>query len=59
MESPNINDILLEGARDGIGAGEAIGRYIWENNLPHVIKSVLAAAYKNHLPRRFIESGMI
>jgi hypothetical protein len=49
-ESGIINDILREGARDGLGVGEAIGRYIWEEGLPYRDKSVLAAAYKNHVP---------
>ncbi len=49
-ESGLINDILREGVQDGLGAGEAIGRYIWENHLPYREKSVLANAYKNHIP---------
>lgn len=49
-ESGLINDILREGVKDGLGAGEAIGRYIWENNLPYRDKSLLANAYKNHVP---------
>lgn len=49
-ESGLINDILREGVEDGLGAGEAIGRYIWENNLPYRDSSVLASGYKNHVP---------
>ncbi|MBP5236737.1 MAG: hypothetical protein J6128_04300, partial [Clostridia bacterium] len=33
-ETGIINDIISEGAKEGIGWGEALGRYIWENNLP-------------------------
>lgn len=49
-ETGYINDILKEGVEDGLGAGEAIGRYIWENKLPYRNESVLANAYKNHVP---------
>jgi len=49
-ESGMMNDVLREGVRDGLGAGEAIGRYIWENKLPHRNTSVLANAYKNKIP---------
>jgi hypothetical protein len=49
-ESGLINDILAEGVKDGLGAGEAIGRYIWENKLPHRDVSVLANAYRLHVP---------
>ncbi|MBR6740773.1 MAG: hypothetical protein IKM04_06885 [Clostridia bacterium] len=49
-ESGLINDIINEGVKDGLGAGEAIGRYIWENDLPYRDSSLLANAYKNHVP---------
>ncbi|HEY5563025.1 MAG TPA: hypothetical protein VIK72_14955 [Clostridiaceae bacterium] len=45
-----LNDIIETGVTDGLGAGEAIGRYIWENNLPYREKSVLALGYKLHVP---------
>ncbi len=49
-ESGILNDILREGVEDGLGAGEAIGRYIWEENLPGREQSVLAQGYHLHVP---------
>ena len=50
QETGIINDIIKEGARDGLGWGEAIGRYIWENNFPNREKSVLAMGYHLQVP---------
>ena len=49
-ETGIINDIISEGAKEGIGWGEALGRYIWENNLPYREMSVLAMGYHLHVP---------
>lgn len=49
-ETGMINDILKEGIEDGLGAGEAIGRYIWENDLPYKKYSVLANGYHFRVP---------
>jgi hypothetical protein len=49
-ETGKLNDIIAEGNRDGYGCGEAIGRYIWENNFPHREKSVLAMGYNLGIP---------
>ncbi len=49
-ETGIINDIIREGAEDGLGWGEAVGRYIWENNLPFRESSVLAMGYHLHVP---------
>lgn len=49
-ETGRMNDILKEGVEDGLGAGEALGRYIWENNLPYKEHSVLANAYHLRVP---------
>ncbi|MBO4220054.1 MAG: hypothetical protein J5933_03935 [Clostridia bacterium] len=49
-ETGIINDIITEGAREGIGWGEALGRYIWENDLPYREMSVLAMGYHLHVP---------
>lgn len=49
-ETGLINHILRDGVKDGLGAGEAIGRYIWENNLPYREHSVLANAYNLGVP---------
>lgn len=50
QETGKINDIIADGCRDGIGWGEALGRYIWEQNLPHREQSVLAMAYRLGVP---------
>jgi hypothetical protein len=49
-ETGFLNDILQEGVAEGLGAGEAIGRYIWENNLPYKEFSVLANGYHLGVP---------
>lgn len=50
QETGLINDILKEGVEDGLGAGEAIGRYIWEKDLPYKEYSVLANGYHFGVP---------
>lgn len=49
-ESGLINDALRAGVQDGLGAGEAIGRYIWENGFPNREQSLLARCYKAQVP---------
>jgi len=49
-ESGEMNGIIAAGVRDGLGLGEAVGRYIWEENLPHREKSVLGMAYHLGVP---------
>ena len=49
-ETGMINDILREGIKDGLGAGEAIGRYIWEKDLAYKKYSVLANGYHFGVP---------
>lgn len=49
-ETGIINDIIVQGAKDGLGWGEALGRYIWENNFPYKEKSVLAMGYHLQVP---------
>ena len=49
-ETGMINDIITEGSRDGLGWGESVGRYIWENNFPHRETSVLAMGYHLGIP---------
>lgn len=45
-----MNEALAAGARDGLGAGRAIGRYITEKGLPHRDASLLSRAYRLKLP---------
>ena len=49
-ETGNLNDIVKEGAGEGLGFGESIGRYIEENGLPHMEYSILAAGYRLGIP---------
>jgi hypothetical protein len=49
-ESALINDAVTEGAAEGLGAGEAIGKYIEENNFKYKKYSVLAAGYRQQVP---------
>ncbi|MCI8909878.1 MAG: hypothetical protein HFG09_04280 [Oscillibacter sp.] len=49
-ETGRINDIIVQGAKDGIGWGEALGRYIWEEKLPYRDSSVLAMGYHLGVP---------
>lgn len=49
-ETGRINDIIREGVRDGLGWGEALGRYIWEERLPNREKSVLGMGYHLQVP---------
>jgi hypothetical protein len=49
-ETGLINDIIVDGCKENLGWGEALGRYIWENNLPYRDKSILAMAYQYKIP---------
>lgn len=49
-ETGIINDIIHDAAKEGLGWGEALGRYIWENDLPYKEKSVLAMGYHLGVP---------
>lgn len=49
-ETGYLNDAINAGYQDGIGWGEAVGRYIWENNFPYREQSVLAMGYHLHVP---------
>ena len=49
-ETGLYNDAVNEGARDGLGFGEALGRYIETHDFPYKRYSLLAAAYRNQVP---------
>ncbi|MFI3175927.1 MAG: hypothetical protein R3Y67_00365 [Eubacteriales bacterium] len=49
-ETTRFNDAMNQGVEDGLGFGEAIGRYIWENEFPNRESSVLAMAYHLQVP---------
>lgn len=49
-ETAIVNDIINEAAKEGIGWGEALGRYIWEEKLPYRELSVLGMGYHLGVP---------
>ena len=49
-ETGRLNDIVREGAAEDLGFGEAVGRHIEEQGLPHRDVSVLAAGYRLGVP---------
>jgi hypothetical protein len=49
-ETGRLNDVIAAGVRDGMGIGESIGKTIAEGPFPHKDVSVLAAAYRLHVP---------
>jgi hypothetical protein len=50
QETGRLNDIIAQGAREGLGCGEAVGRHIEESDLPYRADSVLAAGYRLRVP---------
>jgi hypothetical protein len=50
QETGRLNDIARLAAQEGIGFGEAAGRTIVEENLPHRDVSILAAGYRLRIP---------
>jgi hypothetical protein len=49
-ETGRMNDVIRQGARDGLGLGEALGRAILEGDFPHKDISVLAAGVRLGVP---------
>jgi hypothetical protein len=45
-----INRAIVEGDRDGLGLGAALGRYLEARRPPHLGVSLLAAAWRRRLP---------
>ena len=50
QEDALYNEAVNAGTREGLGFGEALGKYIWEKNFPHRKHSLLAAGYKHLVP---------
>lgn len=50
QETGRINDAIVQGARSGLGLGEAIGRAILDGPFPNKDISVLAAAVRLNVP---------
>ncbi len=46
----NINRAMVEGDREGLGLGAAVGRYLTQIRPSHLEVSLLAAAYRLNLP---------
>jgi hypothetical protein len=49
-ETSKLNDAIVEGARGGLGFGEAAGKYIEQHAYPYRETSVLAAGYRLQVP---------
>lgn len=49
-ETGYLNDAVNEGCKDGLGFGESVGKYIWENDFPNKEQSVLAMGYHLGVP---------
>ena len=49
-ETGRINEAIQQGARDGLGLGEAVGRMIEEERFPHRDVSILATGYRLRVP---------
>ncbi len=50
QETGRLNEAIVAGARDGLGLGEAVGRFVEEEKLPHRQVSILAAGYRLRIP---------
>ena len=49
-ETGLLNEAVIEGNRLGLGFGESVGKYIWENDFKYREKSVLAMGYHLNVP---------
>ncbi len=49
-ETGGLNEAIRQGAHGGLGLGEAVGRMIEEEQLPHRDVSILAAGYRLRAP---------
>ena len=49
-ETGELNDIIIEGAREGLGLGENVGRAIDRSTFPYKDLSMFAAAYRLGVP---------
>lgn len=49
-ETGELNEVIAEAAREGLGLGENAGRRIAESDFPHKDLSVFAAAYRLNIP---------
>ena len=49
-ETGRLNEVITAAAREGLGLGEALGRFIEEQKLPHRDVSILVAGYRLRVP---------
>ncbi|HUI07360.1 MAG TPA: hypothetical protein VL486_10195 [Verrucomicrobiae bacterium] len=49
-ETGELNDVVRDAAKNGLGFGEGVGKFIVESAFPHKNLSVLAAAYRQRVP---------
>ena len=49
-ETAYINDAVAEGVKDGLGFGEAVGKWICDHEFPFADTSLFAAAYTQQVP---------
>lgn len=49
-ETGELNEVIAEAAREGLGLGENAGRRIAESGFPHKELSIFAAAYRLNIP---------
>ncbi|MCJ7813521.1 hypothetical protein MUP95_09440 [bacterium] len=49
-ETSRINEAIKQGAEEGMGLGEAVGRMIEREKFPHRDISILRAGYRHHIP---------
>jgi hypothetical protein len=50
QETGDLNDIVCNGCREGLGLGESIGKSIAESKFPFKQVSIFGCAYENHVP---------
>ena len=50
QEDARYNEAVNQGVKEGLGFGESLGKYIWENNFPYREYSLLAAGYRFQVP---------
>ncbi|MCX7968563.1 MAG: hypothetical protein N3B10_08755, partial [Armatimonadetes bacterium] len=50
QETSLLNEAIKQGYEQGLGMGEAIGKFICEGNFPHKDISILAAGYRLQIP---------
>jgi hypothetical protein len=49
-ETGLLNEAVKAGAAEGLGFGESVGKYVWENNFPYRDTCLLANAYHLQIP---------